>query len=99
MPCDAISNRARCQSRSATISCQIQFSPPHETSAQRFGSLCRALARMGYVRMGQTGSPLKLKNGSRTLSVPAHGSIAPGTLANILRQASVDIEELHRHLR
>ena len=54
---------------------------------------------MGYVRMGQTGSPLKLKNGSRTLSVPAHGSIAPGTLANILRQASVDIEELHRHLR
>ena len=62
-------------------------------------SLCRALTRLGYVRMGQTGSHVKLKNGSRTVTVPAHGSIAPGTLANILRQANVSLEELFPHLR
>ena len=62
-------------------------------------SLCRALTRLGYVRMGQTGSHVKLKSGSRTVTVPAHGSIAPGTLANILRQANVDLKELFPHLR
>ena len=69
---------------------------PRDVSGE---SLCRALARMGYVRMGQTGSHVKLKNGSRTVTVPAHASIAPGTLANILRQANVDLEELLPYLR
>ena len=62
-------------------------------------SLCRALTRLGYVQMGRTGSHVKLKNSSRTVTVPAHGSIAPGTLASILRQANINLEELFSHLR
>ena len=69
---------------------------PRDVSGE---SLCRALVRMGFVRAGQTGSHVKLKNGSRTVTVPAHESLAIGTLANILRQANVEVAELLAHLR
>lgn len=69
---------------------------PRDVSGE---SLCRALTRLGYARKGQTGSHVKLTKGSRTVTVPAHGAIAPGTLANIPRQADIDIEKLLPHLR
>ena len=69
---------------------------PRDVSGE---SICRAPTRLGYVRLGQTCSHVKLKSGSRTVTVPAHGLIASGTLANILRQANVDLKELLSHLR
>jgi predicted RNA binding protein YcfA (HicA-like mRNA interferase family) len=57
--------------------------------------VCRALGRVGFVRVGQRGSHVKLRNDSgRTVIVPMHREIAEGTLRSILRQAGLTMEEL-----
>ena len=56
--------------------------------------VCRALGRVGFVRVGQRGSHVKLRNDSgRTVIVPMHREIAEGTLRSILRQAGLTMEE------
>ncbi|TYO96576.1 type II toxin-antitoxin system HicA family toxin [Desulfallas thermosapovorans] len=56
------------------------------------------LSQFGFVKVAQKGSHVKLKgvrNGmSRIVIVPLHKELATGTLASILRQASLSIEEL-----
>jgi predicted RNA binding protein YcfA (HicA-like mRNA interferase family) len=59
----------------------------------------RALQRLGFAVLRQRGSHIRLAKGTRALTVPAHGSIAPGTLQNILRQAAVSVEEFVEQLR
>ena len=57
--------------------------------------VCRAIARIGFVRVSQKGSHVKLRNaGGRTVIVPMHRELADGTLRSIMRQAGVSSDEL-----
>jgi predicted RNA binding protein YcfA (HicA-like mRNA interferase family) len=40
----------------------------------------------------QRGSHVRLAKGALTVTVPAHGNIAPGTLQSILRHAGITVE-------
>jgi predicted RNA binding protein YcfA (HicA-like mRNA interferase family) len=54
----------------------------------------RALETLGYEEVSRRGSHVKLRNESgRTVIVPDHRELARGTLASILRQAGVQIED------
>jgi predicted RNA binding protein YcfA (HicA-like mRNA interferase family) len=48
-----------------------------------------ALAKVGYEQISQRGSHVKLRRDGRTVIVPLHRELAPGTLRSILRQASL----------
>lgn len=58
----------------------------------------KLLYNKGFVLAGQKGSHVKLKGirnkKKRIVIVPLHKELAPGTLASILRQADITIEEL-----
>lgn len=54
----------------------------------------KALERIGFEKVRQTGSHMRMVRGSRKVTVPAHGTIAPGTLKSILRQAQVELQVL-----
>ena len=53
----------------------------------------RILRRLGFTAVRQRGSHVRMTNGGRNVTVPAHGSIAPGTLQSILRQAGITAEQ------
>ncbi|NNN16371.1 MAG: type II toxin-antitoxin system HicA family toxin [Acidimicrobiaceae bacterium] len=53
-----------------------------------------ALAKAGFVRIGQRGSHVKLRDqGGRTVIIPLHRELARGTLSAILRQSGVTVSE------
>jgi predicted RNA binding protein YcfA (HicA-like mRNA interferase family) len=55
----------------------------------------RALERTGFVFRSQRGSHRKLRHAAgRTVIVPMHRELAPGTLRSILRQAGLSNEQL-----
>ncbi|MFN5881055.1 MAG: type II toxin-antitoxin system HicA family toxin [Burkholderiales bacterium] len=54
--------------------------------------IARALGRLGFAKVRQSGSHLLMRNGSRLCVVPMHKSIKRGTLAGILRQAKISTE-------
>ena len=58
----------------------------------------RALRRCGFVQLRQTGSHLILRNGPRTVVVPQHKPLKPGTLKGIVEQAGLTLEEFMDHL-
>ncbi len=54
----------------------------------------RALGTIGFARVSQRGSHVKLRNADgRTVIVPLHRELAPGTLRSILRQADLSVDE------
>ena len=54
----------------------------------------RGLQTLGFERVGQRGSHIKLRRGSATVIVPDHREVRKGTLAAILLQARISIEDL-----
>ena len=55
----------------------------------------RRLYRAGFEEVSQRGSHRKLRHADgRTVIVPMHRELASGTLASVLRQAGITIEEL-----
>lgn len=60
--------------------------------------IVRALERLGFQRVKQKGSHLKLRKvdptGKRTVIVPMHHEVARGTLDSILVQAGIAIGDL-----
>jgi predicted RNA binding protein YcfA (HicA-like mRNA interferase family) len=58
----------------------------------------KALRRLGFEFSRQTGSHAILKKGSRTVVVPQHKSIKPGTSKGLIEQAGITIEELGQAL-
>jgi predicted RNA binding protein YcfA (HicA-like mRNA interferase family) len=55
----------------------------------------RALEQLGFARVSQRGSHVKLRHADgRTVIVPLHRELARGTLGSILRQAGLTAEEL-----
>jgi len=54
----------------------------------------RALRAVGFEQISQRGSHVKLRNTEgRTVIVPMHRELAPGTLRSILRQAALSADE------
>lgn len=53
----------------------------------------RALERLGFLKIRQSGSHVIMRRGSTGCVVPMHSEIKIGTLAGLLRQANVSIEE------
>jgi predicted RNA binding protein YcfA (HicA-like mRNA interferase family) len=53
----------------------------------------RALKRFGFVELRQTGSHLILRKENRTVVVPQHKSLKPGTLKGIIEQAGLTLEQ------
>lgn len=53
----------------------------------------RALRRAGFETVRQTGSHLIMRKVSRTVVVPQHKPIKPGTLKGLIEQAGMTVEE------
>ncbi len=58
----------------------------------------RALKRLGFTAMRQTGSHLILRREGRTVVVPLHKPLKPGTLKGIIEQAGVTVERFVENL-
>jgi predicted RNA binding protein YcfA (HicA-like mRNA interferase family) len=59
----------------------------------------RALERMGFVVARQRGSHAVLRRGSQGCVVPTHRELKTGTLAGVLTQAGVTVEDFVAALR
>lgn len=57
-----------------------------------------ALRRAGFETLRQTGSQLIMRKGSRTVVVPQHKPIKPGTLKGLIEQAGMTVEEFAKLL-
>jgi predicted RNA binding protein YcfA (HicA-like mRNA interferase family) len=68
---------------------------PHVSGAD----IQRALERLGFQKVRQSGSHVVLKRESKGCVVPMHGEVKIGTLAGLLRQAEVSAEEFMVALR
>ena len=56
-------------------------------------AVIRALERLGFVKVRQSGSHVIMRRGSKGCVVPMHSEVKVGTLAGVLRQADVSPEE------
>lgn len=54
----------------------------------------RALEKDGFEVISTRGSHCKLRRGPRTVIVPLHNEVRPGTLASILRAAGLNADRL-----
>ena len=54
----------------------------------------RALERLGFAKARQSGSHVIMRCGQKGCVVPLHAELKGGTLAGVLRQAEVSVEEL-----
>jgi len=68
---------------------------PHVAGAE----VQRALERLGFHKVRQSGSHVIMKRESQGCVVPMHSEVKVGTLAGILRQADVSPEEFIQALR
>ena len=59
----------------------------------------RALERLGFHKVRQSGSHVVMKRESQACVVPMHSEVKIGTLAGLLRQAEVTPEEFMAALR
>ena len=53
----------------------------------------RALERLGFVKIRQSGSHVIMRKGPRGCVVPMHSELKVGMLAGVLRQAEVSAED------
>ena len=58
----------------------------------------RALLRLGFERRRQTGSHVILRRDSRTVVVPMHRTLKPGTLRGLIAQAGLTVESFWAEL-
>ncbi|MEV4437232.1 type II toxin-antitoxin system HicA family toxin [Streptomyces sp. NPDC049585] len=68
---------------------------PRGLSGERVG---KALLRGGFEYVSTRGSHAKYRADDRTVIVPLHSELAPGTLRSILRQADWTLDQLLGHL-
>ena len=59
----------------------------------------RALERMRFVELRQRDSHVVLQKGKRTCTVPLHRELKLGTLAGILGQADISVQQLMTALK
>jgi predicted RNA binding protein YcfA (HicA-like mRNA interferase family) len=53
----------------------------------------RALQKLGFDKLRQSGSHVVMRRGGRGCVVPLHDELKVGTLAGVLRQADVSAED------
>ena len=53
----------------------------------------RTLKRLGFTSLRQTGSHLILRKDNRTVVVPQHKPLKPGTLKGVIEQAGLTLEQ------
>jgi predicted RNA binding protein YcfA (HicA-like mRNA interferase family) len=53
----------------------------------------KALERLGFSTIRQTGSHVRMAKGDRRVTVPMHRKLVVGTLQSILRQAGVSLTD------
>jgi predicted RNA binding protein YcfA (HicA-like mRNA interferase family) len=53
----------------------------------------KALQRLHFEKVRQTGSHVVVRRGSKGCVIPMHAELKVGTLAGLLRQAEVSVEE------
>ena len=58
----------------------------------------RALRRAGFETLRQTGSHLIMRKDGRTVVVPQHKPVKPGTLKGMIEQAGLTVEEFAKLL-
>jgi len=56
-------------------------------------AIVKALERLGFVKVRESGSHVIMRRGSKGCVVPMHSEVKVGTLAGILRQAEVSQDE------
>jgi predicted RNA binding protein YcfA (HicA-like mRNA interferase family) len=56
-------------------------------------AIVKALERLGFERVRQSGIHVIMRRGSQGCVVPMHSEVKVGTLAGLLRQADVSPEE------
>lgn len=61
--------------------------------------ISRALERLGFQKVRQSGSHVVMKRESKGCVVPMHAEVKVGTLAGVLRQAEVSPDEFIDALR
>jgi len=59
----------------------------------------KALFRFGFKELRQTGSHRILRKDNRTVVVPMHKPIKPGTLKGLIEQAGLTLEEFVHALK
>ncbi|OFZ70501.1 MAG: hypothetical protein A2Z01_03025 [Betaproteobacteria bacterium RBG_16_58_11] len=62
---------------------------PHLSGA----AVVKALEKLGFVKVRQSGSHVIMRRGSKGCVVPMHGEVKVGTLAGLLRQADISPDE------
>lgn len=61
--------------------------------------MVRALERLGFAKVRQSGSHVVMRRGANGCVVPMHDEVKIGTLAGVLRQAEVSHEEFANALQ
>ena len=56
-------------------------------------AIVKALERLGFVKIRQSGSHVMMRRGPKGCVVPMHSEVKVGTLAGILRQAEVSQDD------
>ena len=56
-------------------------------------TIIKALERLGFMKIRQSGSHVIMRRGPKGCVVPMHSEVKVGTLAGILRQADVSSDE------
>jgi predicted RNA binding protein YcfA (HicA-like mRNA interferase family) len=56
-------------------------------------AIVKALERLGFVKLRQSGSHVIMRRGPKGCVVPMHSEVKVGTLAGILRQADISADE------
>ena len=56
-------------------------------------AIIKALERLGFVKVRQSGSHVIMRRGAKGCVVPMHREVKVGTLAGILRQAEVSQDD------
>ncbi|OHC71170.1 MAG: hypothetical protein A2045_08080 [Rhodocyclales bacterium GWA2_65_20] len=56
-------------------------------------AVVRALENLGFEKARQSGSHVIMRRGSKGCVVPLHSEVKVGTLAGVLRQADVSVDE------
>ena len=62
---------------------------PHVSGA----AVVKALERLGFAKIRQSGSHVIMRRGSKGCVVPMHSEVKIGTLAGVLRQADISPDE------
>ena len=56
-------------------------------------AIVKALERLGFAKLRQSGSHVIMRRGPKGCVVPMHSEVKVGTLAGILRQADISSDE------